>query len=83
MALNIKDAETDRLVRRLALVTGERITDAVRTAVKERLEREERSRHAKARVAAALTIAREYMAKPLIDPAFVEESLYDSDGLPR
>jgi ketopantoate hydroxymethyltransferase len=29
MALNIKDASTDRLVRRLAEVTGESITDAV------------------------------------------------------
>jgi hypothetical protein len=42
--LNIKDAKMDRLARRLAQLTGESITQAVRTAVEERLEREERHR---------------------------------------
>jgi len=37
--LNIKDPETDALVRRLAALTGESITGAIRTAVRERLER--------------------------------------------
>jgi hypothetical protein len=32
--LNIKDAETDRLARRLAQLTGESLTKAVRTAVR-------------------------------------------------
>jgi len=44
MALSIKDAETDRLVRQLAATTGESMTDAVREAVRERLERERRRR---------------------------------------
>ena len=39
MALNIKDDETDRLVRELASETGETITTAVTVAVRERLER--------------------------------------------
>lgn len=83
MALNIKVAETDRLARRLAAVTGERITDAVRTALRERLAREERAREAGTRVEAAMAIARAYAAKPIVDRTFDESSLYDSAGLPR
>ena len=39
MALNIKDAETDRLARELAALTGESITVAARRALEERLQR--------------------------------------------
>lgn len=39
MALNIKSDEADRLARDLAEVTGESITAAVTTALKERLAR--------------------------------------------
>ena len=38
-SLNIKNPETYRLVRELADATGESLTDAVTTAVRERLER--------------------------------------------
>jgi antitoxin VapB len=38
-SLNIKDDETHRLARELAAVKGESMTEAVKTAVKERLER--------------------------------------------
>ena len=37
--LNIKDAETTRLVRELVKMTGETQTEAVRQALRERLER--------------------------------------------
>lgn len=40
MALNIKDPEADRLARELAARTGETITQAVVTALRERLKRE-------------------------------------------
>lgn len=39
MALSIKTDEADRLARELASVTGESITDAVTTALRERLDR--------------------------------------------
>ena len=39
MAILIKDFEADQLIRRLADRTGESITDAVKQAVRERLER--------------------------------------------
>jgi antitoxin VapB len=39
MGINIKNPETTRLIRELAELTGEGQTEAVTTAVKERLER--------------------------------------------
>ncbi len=39
MALSLKDKETDRLARAIAALTGETLTDAVRVALAERLER--------------------------------------------
>ena len=42
MALSLKGAETDRLAREVAKLTGESLTEAVRTALAERLERERR-----------------------------------------
>lgn len=40
MALSLKDKETDRLARQVVALTGETLTDAVRKALAERLERE-------------------------------------------
>jgi antitoxin VapB len=42
MALTIKDDETERLARELAALTGESLTEAVTTALRERLEIERR-----------------------------------------
>lgn len=39
MAVLIRDPEADRLIRELAARSGETITDAVRTAVQQRLSR--------------------------------------------
>jgi antitoxin VapB len=44
MALSIKNPEADHLARELAAVTGESLTDAVLTALRERLERQRRQR---------------------------------------
>ncbi len=40
MALSLKDNETDRLAREVAALTGETLTEAIRAALAERLERE-------------------------------------------
>jgi antitoxin VapB len=40
VALNVKDPEADRLARELAPATGESPTEAVLTAIRERLQRE-------------------------------------------
>lgn len=42
MALSIKDPEADRLARALAEATGESLTDAVKAALREKLEKERR-----------------------------------------
>jgi antitoxin VapB len=46
--LNIKDAEATRLVRELVELTGETQTEAVRKALRERLEREKAEREVRA-----------------------------------
>lgn len=82
MALNIKDPETDHLVRRLASLTGESLTEAVQVAVRDRLEREER-RRGRTTVAQLLAIAQRYAARPIKDDRSPEEILsYDERGLP-
>lgn len=82
MALNIKDPETDRLVRELARLTGEKITDAVRSAVLDKLDRERRRRQGGSpdRIGA---IVAAFNAKPVVDPRLPEAMLYDEDGMPR
>jgi len=41
MTLSLKDKESDRLAREVASLTGETVTDAVRKALAERLQREQ------------------------------------------
>ena len=83
MALNIKDRETDSLVRELAALTGEPITDAVKVAVRERLERERRVRPHKASVEEILAIAAKIASRPVVDPRTPDEIMgYDEHGLP-
>jgi antitoxin VapB len=80
--LNIKDAETDRLARRLAQLTGESLTKAVRTAVRERLEREERQR-GRPSVEHLMAIVRRYASRAVIDDRSADEIIgYDEGGCP-
>ena len=44
MALNIKSAETDRLARELAALTGESLTEAVTRALEQRLDQQRHER---------------------------------------
>ena len=82
MALNIKDPGADQLARRLAALTGESITLAVKTAVRQRIEREERERD-KATVEELLAIARRIAEAPNRDDRTDDEILgYDERGLP-
>jgi antitoxin VapB len=81
MALNIKDAETDRLARRLSALTGESITVAVKNAVRQRIEREERER---ASVEELLAIAKRIASRIDRDGRTADEIIgYDERGLPR
>ncbi|WP_425309215.1 type II toxin-antitoxin system VapB family antitoxin [Ammonicoccus fulvus] len=84
MAINIKDPTTDRLARELAAVTGESITDAVRVAMEERLDRlRRRQRRAGRHVRLSGYIVRA-RARPDLDSRSAEEIIgYDEHGLPR
>lgn len=83
MALNIKDAETDRLARELAQATGESITVAARRAIEERLRRVQ-ARSASGVEAQVQAIVERGRARAVLDERSAEEILgYDSAGLPR
>lgn len=85
MSLNIKDRRTDELARRLASLTGQSITEAVRNAIEERLEREERKRNAEALSAELLEIGRR-CAEAMGGTAHSLDHgdfLYDEIGLPK
>jgi len=82
IALNIKDPETDRLVRSLADATGETITEAVATAVRERLDRVRGNRAGRGIADSIAQIAERCSALPVIDDRAPDEILgYDADGL--
>jgi antitoxin VapB len=85
MALSLKDAETDRLAREVAKLTGESLTEAVRTALAERLERERRKRGETKGLAERLDeLATECAALPDYDTRSADEIIgYDEYGVPR
>jgi antitoxin VapB len=85
MALSIRDPETDRLARELAKLTGVTMTEAIRTALQERLARERSRRRSNAEQLAAelMAIGRRCAALPVLDDRSDEEILgYDELGLP-
>ena len=85
MALSIKDQETDDLARKLADTTGETLTDAVKQALRERLERESRRRLELALPDRLVEIGRRcagQMKEPF-DSSDHGDLLYDEMGLPR
>lgn len=87
MALHLNNPTTDRLARELARETGETLTEAVNTALQERLDRVGRKKTEDQEKLAAdlLRIAKgakglrrqKKTSRELID------ELYDEDGLPR
>ena len=83
MAISIKDPATDALARRLAAVTGEKITDAVCGALEQRLAREERRRGRAGRLDRIQAIVERYNRQPVVDPREPDEIIgYDERGLP-
>lgn len=84
MALNIKNDETQRLVQKLAKLTGETQTAAITNAVRERLNRVEQE-HGQGLVEKLLAIGKDcaaHLKEPYksIDHA---DLLYGEDGLPK
>lgn len=86
MALSIRDPETDRLARELAALKGETMTEAIRTALRERLERERRrdERARAERHARIMKILERMWSRPVLDTRSEDEILgYDERGIPR
>jgi antitoxin VapB len=85
MALNIKHGEADRLARKISAMTGETLTEAVVTALRERLARVTVRRPAPLSVHDICAESRTRLARlPLLDPRPADEILgYDEAGLPR
>lgn len=84
MALNIRNAEAEKLAEALAKLTGETKTQAVTTALRDRLARVRRAR-AKQRLADELdTIATHCATLPVLDARSADEILgYDETGVSR
>ncbi len=84
MPLSIKHPDADNLARALAAETGESITDAVITALRERLERH-RGRQGRRRLRDDVArIQARYERLPLVDTRPADQILgYDESGLPR
>lgn len=83
MALNIKSSEADRLARQLASETGETLTEAVVTALKERLDREHARRSATIRRRLA-RLAADVATLPVADDRTPDKIIdYDDAGLAR
>ena len=85
MSLNIKNAETYRLVRELADVTGESMTAAVTSAVRERLERIRADGGQRLDIERGLALLR--VMRDRFEPGYLDQDfdavLYDDRGLPR
>jgi antitoxin VapB len=84
MSLHINNEETHRLVRELASLTGQSITEAVTDAIRERLERLRGKRSPD--LAERLIAIGKNCAKHLKEPYRSTnhgDLLYDERGLPR
>lgn len=84
MALSIKHDEADRLARALVRETGETLTEAVVTALRERLDRIRHPGRAKRIRAEIQAIKQRVATLPVRDSRTADEIIgYDEDGLPR
>ena len=82
MALSLKDPETDRLAREVAKMTGETLTVAIRTALEERLHREQLRRGDAGLAEQLMEIGRECAALPDLDTRTPDEIVgYDETGM--
>lgn len=83
--LNIKDAEAHALAAELARRTGRSLTQVVKEALRDRLERERAQQPGARRlVARVLELGRRASARPVLDARAPDQILgYDESGLPR
>jgi antitoxin VapB len=83
LPISIKNDETERLARKVAELTGETLTDAIREALAEKYERLNRERTRRARIDELNQIALRCASLPRISNLSDDEILgYDENGLP-
>lgn len=83
MPLRIKDDETERLFRRVAKLTGESLTGAVRVSVEERYNRLTRRKSGRTLADELNEIALRCARRPVVSPVTADEVLgYDERGIP-
>ena len=83
MPISIKNPETEALARSLADLTGETITEAIKTSVSERYDRVTRARSGRSRIEELDDIAMRYASLPDICDLSDDEILgYDEFGAP-
>ncbi len=83
MALNIRNAETEKLAAALARITGETKTEAVTQALRDRLARLRRERTGRSLADELDEIALGCARRPVLDSRSPDEILgYDELGLP-
>ena len=84
MALSIKNPEAERLARQIARETGESLTEAIQTALRERLRRLPQRRRGRIMHERLEEILRRVDSLPPLDTRPDDEILgYDSQGIPR
>ena len=84
MALSIKNPEAERLARELAALTGGSVTEAVTTALRERLRQMTEADVYEKRLAAARSIGADAASRwpEHLQHGDPTEMLYDENGLP-
>lgn len=83
MALNIKNAVAEALIKQLAEQTGESQTTAVTVAVRERLERLTQQKPVTAEEILAIGQACAQRLREPLRSANLDDWLYDERGLPK
>ena len=83
MSINKRNEETCQLAIELARLTGDAMTGAITVALRERLERKERSAEARVRRLLAIGERCADMLGPDPSAAGHGDFLYDERGLPR
>jgi antitoxin VapB len=83
MPISIKNDQTELLARKLAELTGETLTEAVRAALAERYERLRRARSGRSLAGELNAIALRCAKRPVVSRLSAEEILgYDERGVP-
>ena len=83
MPISIKNDQAEILLRKLAELTGESLTEAVRAAVAERYDRLRRARSGRSLADELNAIALRCSSRPVVSPLSADEILgYDEAGVP-